>query len=91
MDTAGPASSVTIDDPAWLVPWLAAETYLDLLTTRPDRIRQCQRPQCVLWYLDTSRSGTRRWCSMAVCGNRTKAQRHHRGRSPSTDRADPAP
>ncbi len=91
LDPTGPRNSVTIDDPAWLVPWLAAETYLDLLVTRPDRIRQCQHPQCVLWYLDTSRSGTRRWCSMALCGNRTKAQRHHRGHSPATDRADPAP
>jgi predicted RNA-binding Zn ribbon-like protein len=90
LDPAGPASSVTIDDNAWLVPWLAAESYLDLLATRRDRIRQCQHPQCVLWYLDTSRSGTRRWCSMAVCGNRTKVQRHHHGHSPTTDRADPA-
>jgi predicted RNA-binding Zn ribbon-like protein len=87
---AGPASSVMIDDNAWLVAWLAAESYLDLLATRPDRIRQCQHPQCVLWYLDTSRSGTRRWCSMAVCGNRTKAQRHHHGHSPASSRADPA-
>ena len=89
LDPAGPATSVTIDDPTWLVPWLAAETYLDLLATRPGRIRQCQHPQCVLWYLDTSRSGTRRWCSMAVCGNRNKARRHHRGHSPTTDRAEP--
>ncbi len=91
LDPAGPASSVTIDDPAWLVPWLAAETYLDLLATRPDRVRRCQHPQCVLWYLDTSRSGTRRWCSMAICGNRTKAKRYHHGHSPTTDRADLAP
>jgi len=90
LDPAGPASSVTIDDNAWLVAWLAAESYLDLLATRPDRIRQCQHPQCVLWYLDTSRSGTRRWCSMAVCGNRTKAQRHHHSHTTTTNRSDPA-
>ncbi|OPX12458.1 CGNR zinc finger domain-containing protein, partial [Gordonia sp. i37] len=49
----------------------------------PDRIRQCQHPQCVLWYLDTSRSGTRRWCSMAICGNRTKARRHQQAQAGS--------
>jgi predicted RNA-binding Zn ribbon-like protein len=49
-----------------------------LLETRADRIRGCANPECVLWFLDTSRPGTRRWCSMASCGNRDKAVRHGR-------------
>ncbi|WCB38232.1 CGNR zinc finger domain-containing protein [Gordonia polyisoprenivorans] len=77
----GVHDELVVDDPAWTVPWLAAEGYLDLLARVPDRIRQCEHPQCVLWYLDTSRSGTRRWCSMAICGNRTKARRHQQGRA----------
>lgn len=72
----GPATEVVADGQHWVVPWLAGEAYWDLLHRVPDRIRQCQHPQCVLWYLDTSPSATRRWCSMSVCGNRVKARRH---------------
>ena len=34
------------------------------------RVRQCAR--CVLHFHDTSKKGTRRWCSMQLCGNRRK-------------------
>jgi predicted RNA-binding Zn ribbon-like protein len=41
----------------------------------PDRsrIKQCGRPPCTRLYVDTSRSGTRRWCDMTLCGNRAKS------------------
>jgi predicted RNA-binding Zn ribbon-like protein len=48
-----------------------------LLGTAPDRIRSCAHDSCVLHFFDTSRNGTRRWCSMATCGNRAKASRHY--------------
>jgi predicted RNA-binding Zn ribbon-like protein len=32
---------------------------------------------CVLHFFDTSRNGTRRWRSMAACGNRAEASRHY--------------
>ena len=34
------------------------------------RVRQCD--QCVLHFYDVSKKGTRRWCSMRLCGNRAK-------------------
>ena len=34
------------------------------------RVRKCA--QCVLHFQDTSKKGTRRWCSMQLCGNRLK-------------------
>jgi len=34
------------------------------------RVRKCA--QCVLHFHDTSKKGTRRWCSMPLCGNRLK-------------------
>ena len=34
------------------------------------RLRKCG--QCVLHFYDTSKKGTRRWCSMRLCGNRLK-------------------
>jgi predicted RNA-binding Zn ribbon-like protein len=36
----------------------------------PWRVRKCE--QCVLHFQDTSKKGTRRWCSMQLCGNRRK-------------------
>lgn len=36
------------------------------------RIRQCQGPVCAILFLDASRKGDRRWCSMSACGNRAK-------------------
>lgn len=36
------------------------------------RIRTCEG--CPLLFLDLSRSGARRWCSMSGCGNRAKAR-----------------
>lgn len=38
--------------------------------TDRNRVRKCG--QCVLHFYDTSKKGTRRWCSMQLCGNRLK-------------------
>ncbi|WP_028776266.1 CGNR zinc finger domain-containing protein [Shimazuella kribbensis] len=42
-------------------------------TISPDRIRECEHENCILSFIDTSKSGRRRWCRMSTCGNRTKA------------------
>lgn len=70
--------------PAEVVTWLADDA-LDLLGG-PDvvRIRECAADDCALVFLDTSRPGTRRWCSMRGCGNRAKVQRH-RGRTATSE------
>jgi predicted RNA-binding Zn ribbon-like protein len=47
---------------------------------RSTEIRKCANPRCVLYFLDSSRTRRRRWCSMAVCGNRTKVAAHARRR-----------
>lgn len=40
------------------------------------RVRECPGTDGCGWlFLDTSKSGTRRWCSMQVCGNRAKMRR----------------
>jgi predicted RNA-binding Zn ribbon-like protein len=47
-----------------------------------DRIRDCADPTCSLMFIDHSRPGRRRWCSMDRCGNRTKTARYrHRSKS----------
>ena len=40
------------------------------------RLRICADDGCRWVFEDTSRTGRRRWCSMASCGNRAKAARH---------------
>ena len=54
-----------------------AEAMGDLLC-RADftQVRLCEGPTCTLWFHDISKNHTRRWCSMAVCGNRAKAAAH---------------
>jgi predicted RNA-binding Zn ribbon-like protein len=40
------------------------------------RIRVCAADDCGLLFVDASRPGTRRWCAMERCGNRTKVGGH---------------
>ncbi|MFE7760716.1 CGNR zinc finger domain-containing protein [Streptomyces sp. NPDC057438] len=54
-----------------------ARDAVDLLTgPYADRIRMCAGDRCYLLYVDTSRPGRRRWCSMEHCGNRHKVRAH---------------
>ena len=39
-------------------------------------VRGCEGHACILMFLDRTKSHARRWCSMAVCGNRAKAAAH---------------
>lgn len=61
---------------------------VDLLSDRPERIRSCNHEDCTLWFLDTSKAGRRRWCSMEQCGNRAKARRHYARTTQSAEAAD---
>lgn len=48
-----------------------------LLTEVPvGRVRQCEA--CILHYYDTSKKGSRRWCSMNICGNKVKVAAYQR-------------
>jgi len=38
-------------------------------------IKTCEHPDCTLWFYDRTKSHRRRWCSMALCGNRAKVAR----------------
>jgi predicted RNA-binding Zn ribbon-like protein len=73
----GVTHTVDCGDPARRPAALAAMNLVELLEQAPTRVRRCEHPGCVLWFLDTSRNGTRRWHSMTTCGNREKARRHY--------------
>jgi predicted RNA-binding Zn ribbon-like protein len=49
----------------------------DLLAdTESSRIRKCE--SCVVHFFDTSKKGSRRWCSMNICGNKLKVAAYQR-------------
>lgn len=65
--------------PAGLL-WEVAASAVGLLTQGPlDRVGEC--PACHWLFLDTSKNGRRRWCSMATCGSRDKARRYYESRA----------
>jgi predicted RNA-binding Zn ribbon-like protein len=50
-----------------------AEKIAQLLTSADfTYVKRCEGPACVLHFLDTTSDRRRRWCCMAVCGNRAK-------------------
>jgi len=58
---------------------------LELARHWAGRVRECASQACPVIFLDTSRNGSRRWCSMERCGARAKATAYyqrHRGSSP---------
>jgi predicted RNA-binding Zn ribbon-like protein len=81
---------VLFADEAWAPAWHATADYLWLAASAPDGVRRCDQPDCVLYFFDPS--GRRRWCSMAGCGNRAKARRHHARRATGAVASpDPSP
>jgi predicted RNA-binding Zn ribbon-like protein len=64
-------------DPLFLI----ASAVADFLASEDaSLVKPCQGTNCVLLFYDTTKSHTRRWCSMAGCGNRMKAALHYRKR-----------
>lgn len=77
-----------------LVP--IAEAAADLLCHADlRRVRRCAHPACVLYFLDGTKNGTRRWCDMRTCGNRVNAaayyRRHRAGEAPVSRPSPPEP
>ena len=58
--------------------WPVIRSAAEVLTSADvAAVRACAAPACGRLFLDGSRNGTRRWCDMAVCGNRAKVRRHY--------------
>lgn len=41
-------------------------------------VKACEGPACTLLFADHTRGHARRWCSMAICGNRAKVAAHRK-------------
>jgi predicted RNA-binding Zn ribbon-like protein len=68
-----------LDRVLWPVVRSATELMLDARALA--RVKECDGHDCGWLFLDTSKAGRRRWCSMEICGNRAKARRHRRRRA----------
>jgi predicted RNA-binding Zn ribbon-like protein len=82
----------TTDAPVALALGRLAQDAIERLSVEPERLARCELPGCGALILSRSRSDRRRWCSMALCGNRAKvaayrarkAEARATGPSPST-------
>lgn len=77
-DGAAPVllSQRALDGADALVAALAACCASLLALQPPADVRRCENPACTLWFADTRRGPRRRWCAMALCGNRMKVAAH---------------
>ena len=77
-----------LESPLWPVVLAVAN-----LLTSPDaaRLRICADAECGWFFVDRSRNGLRRWCSMADCGTKEKSRRRFQRakQSPSVARRAP--
>jgi predicted RNA-binding Zn ribbon-like protein len=48
-------------------------------------VKECEGPVCTLLFADHTRGHARRWCSMAICGNRAKQAAHRRRQKTAAD------
>jgi predicted RNA-binding Zn ribbon-like protein len=84
--TSGDLPPLDAATPVDRVRLALALTVLDATRLDPQRVRRCSRSGCVLLFYDTSKNGSRRWCDMAVCGNRAKAATHYERHRPAPSR-----
>lgn len=78
------------DDWSFTTPWcycapMAEDLARILSENRLHRIRKCSNEACVLTFYDTSKSGTRRWCSLDLCGNKMRVKEFRARRNAATN------
>jgi predicted RNA-binding Zn ribbon-like protein len=72
------------ESPLALLAPIARSAGMLLASADRGRLRRCAAPRCPVWFVDSSKGGRRRWCSMARCGNRRKAARHRERHPPDS-------
>lgn len=67
---------------------IAVTSAIELLRAAPSaRLKQCPGDQCGWFFLDTTKRGNRRWCSMAECGQDAKDEQRRLRRQPTAPTA----
>jgi predicted RNA-binding Zn ribbon-like protein len=68
------------EEPRWRDPvaGLAARCLVEIAACDSRRIKRCARPECGLFFYDTTRNANARWHQEAPCGWRARAQRRRK-------------
>ncbi len=90
VEPSGVAWSTEVEQPRRLAV-AAVLAWDEVQRSKPGRLRPCANTECARFLLDRSKANTARWCSMAVCGNRMKARRHHQRAQSGAKPAPPTP
>ncbi|HEY3240601.1 MAG TPA: CGNR zinc finger domain-containing protein [Acidimicrobiia bacterium] len=76
------AGDVVLRPAATGVAGMLGEILATVVTTSTagtwERLKLCSADDCAYVYFDASKNASRRWCSMAVCGNRSKTRAYRR-------------
>ena len=71
----------SVDEESWYnqLLWLVAKSAVELLTSSDlHQVKECPGNKGCGWlFLDTSKNGSRQWCSMEGCGSRAKRRRQY--------------
>ena len=67
-----------IDDGGWLLAWLEQARLVPAKDLQA--LKACEGSTGTLLFVDRTRGRARRWCSMAICGNRAKQEAHRNRR-----------
>ncbi|TWF33871.1 putative RNA-binding Zn ribbon-like protein [Chitinophaga polysaccharea] len=77
LETNIESKMVSLREPLW---YIGKSAYEVLQTNDWARFKSC--PSCGWLFIDTSKSATRKWCNMKVCGGQDKARKYyHREKS----------
>jgi predicted RNA-binding Zn ribbon-like protein len=74
-----------LEQSAQLLQPIAAAAAALFCDTDPGLIKRCSNHACILYFHDISKNHARRWCSMDLCGNRTKVAAHYQRRRSEQD------
>lgn len=67
-----------------VLAYLAYDAATLLASPQAAQLKRCSNPDCILLFVDVSRSQQRRWCSMDTCGNRAKVAKYYQRQSTPT-------
>ncbi|MGE0246553.1 MAG: CGNR zinc finger domain-containing protein [Pyrinomonadaceae bacterium] len=82
-------SKVDLREPKDIAPPII-EAFVDMISFgNIEYVRKCERPDCILYFYDTTKNHKRRWCSMAICGNRAKVSKFYKKRKTRIPDAEP--
>jgi predicted RNA-binding Zn ribbon-like protein len=60
------------------LPLAIAMSMLDFVQSVPlERVKRCEAENCIWFFVDTTKNGSRRWCTSEMCGARFRARRYY--------------